>query len=78
MLKIAELQNYIEKQHNLRKEMETLFEIEKEALQRQKTNDTRTIAELEHRLSCLKKREQDLKTTSIRVNFLSSLNSFSS
>lgn len=47
--------------------METLFSIEKEALQRQKANDTKTIEELEHRLSCLKKREQDLKTNSIRV-----------
>lgn len=61
------MQDYIEKQHSLRKEMETLFSIEKEALQRQKANDTKTIEELEHRLSCLKKREQDLKTNSIRV-----------
>jgi hypothetical protein len=58
---ILNLENRIQHMHNVRKEMEIMYENESKLLKKQHENDKKSIEELESQLQSLRRREMDLK-----------------
>lgn len=59
--KILTLESHIQEMHNVRKEMEILFDRESSTLRAQTKKDQKSIDELESELQSVRKREQNLK-----------------
>ncbi|KAF7277840.1 hypothetical protein GWI33_009097 [Rhynchophorus ferrugineus] len=58
---IIDLENRIKHMHNVRKEMQLMFDNETQSLKRQHDYDRKSIEELETQLQTIRKRETDLK-----------------
>lgn len=58
---ILNLENRISQMHNLRKEMQVIFDNENQTLKKQQESDRKTILDLEGRLQQIRRREQEAK-----------------
>ncbi|KAH0815712.1 hypothetical protein GEV33_007078 [Tenebrio molitor] len=65
---ILNLENRIQHMHNVRKEMEIMYENESKLLKKQHENDKKSIEELESQLQSLRRREMDLKDQLAQIN----------
>lgn len=68
---ILDLENRIKHMHNVRKEMQLMFDNETQSLKRQHDYDRKSIEELETQLQTIRKRETDLKKelAEVLINF---------
>ncbi|XP_044744897.1 mitotic spindle assembly checkpoint protein MAD1 [Coccinella septempunctata] len=64
---ILNLENRISQMHNLRKEMQVIFDNENQTLKKQQEVDRKTIMELENKLQQVRRREQELKQEFINM-----------
>ncbi|XP_045460678.1 mitotic spindle assembly checkpoint protein MAD1 [Harmonia axyridis] len=58
---ILNLENRISQMHNLRKEMQVIFDNENQTLKKQHEIDRKSVLELENKLQQIRRREQELK-----------------
>lgn len=68
---ISDLKSRIDHMHNIRKEMQILFDSETKSLKQQHERDQKTIKDLEAHLQIVLRREMKLKEELVEVRFFS-------